>query len=205
MHNIDRTYPYRDPPLTPAGHQATEQITLPTTPDLILISPMTRTIQTAINAFPFITLSASATKAHVQIWPELREAHDAICNKGLPRAEIEAKFPQLNFSACHEEWDYPAHSVEGATARAERVRERLMELSKVYNNIALITHRGFIAFLVQGERFDVCEMRSYRFGTDDEVEGNETLRFGANIDTMTRQDFGPTVLIPLHLHGSSNG
>ncbi|KAI0518299.1 histidine phosphatase superfamily [Xylaria bambusicola] len=193
LHNVDRSYPYRDPPLTDAGHEATQQIKIPAVPDLIVISPMTRTIQTAMNAFPSIASAPNETK--VQIWPDLREAHDAICNKGISRAEISTKFPDLNFSECPEEWDHPPHTIEGATIRAETVRRRLKELSKEYNNIVLITHRGFIAFLVKGDRYDVCESRSYQFGIDEEAEV-DALRFGVNRDTMLRQDFGPTVLVP---------
>lgn len=119
---------------------------------------MTRTIQTALIIFDQ-HLSSSSTNVELQVWPDLRETHDeAICNKGLSRADIAAKFPQFDFSACHEEWDYPPHSSEGAVVRAETVRKRLKELSRSYKNIFLVTHRGFIAFLAKGERFDVCGM-----------------------------------------------
>ncbi|CAN9205308.1 unnamed protein product [Alternaria alternata] len=193
LHNVDRGYPHRDPPLTDAGHEHTKQIEIPAVPDLVVISPMTRTIQTAMNVFP--SLSSAQDKIEVQIWPDLREAHDAICNKGISRAEISAKFPHLNFSECPEEWDHPPHTIEGATIRAEEVRRRLKALPKEYKNVALITHRGFIAFLVKGDRYDVCEIRSYRFGTDEESEA-ESLRYGINVDTKAKQDFGPTVLVP---------
>jgi broad specificity phosphatase PhoE len=116
---------------------------------------MTRTIQTALVAFRPL-LDSSPARVELQVWPDLREAHDAICNKGVSRADIAAKFAQFDFSACHEEWDYPPHSFEDAAARAERVRKRLKDMSRHYKNICLITHRGFIAFLVKGERFDVC-------------------------------------------------
>jgi broad specificity phosphatase PhoE len=118
---------------------------------------MTRTIQTALIVFGR-HLNGSPAKVELQVWPDLREAHDAICNKGLSRADMVVKFPQLDFSACHEEWDYPPHSFEDAAARAEGVRRRLKDLSRSYKNIMLVTHRGFIAFLVKGERFDVCGM-----------------------------------------------
>ncbi|KAF5612091.1 phosphoglycerate mutase [Fusarium subglutinans] len=195
LHNIDRGYPHRDPPLTDQGHETTKQIQIPVIPDLIVISPMTRTIQTAMNFFPSIAGSSASSGTEVQIWPDLREAHDAICNKGISRADISAKFPHLNFSECPQEWDHPPHSIEAATIRAEKVRRRLKELSKVYKNIVLITHRGFIAFLVKGDRYDVCETRSYRFGTDEETE-QDALRFGVNVDTKAQQDFGPTLLVP---------
>ena len=76
--------------------------------------------------------------------------------RGVSRADLAAKFAQFDFSACPEEWDYPPHSFEDAALRAERVRQRLKHLSGCHKNIIFITHRGFIAFLVNGEGFDVC-------------------------------------------------
>ncbi|KAK6354126.1 hypothetical protein TWF730_008546 [Orbilia blumenaviensis] len=202
LHNVERGYPHRDPPLTVAGQEATRLINIPTSPDLIIISPMTRTIQTAINVFPSLLDPAQvSSQVEVQIWPDLRESHDAICNKGLSKAELSTKFPQFNFAECSEEWDYPPHTIEGATIRAEEVRRRLKELSKNYRNIAVVTHRGFIAYLIQGDRFNVCETRSYRFATDEEVKANaKSLRIGVNVDTNETCDFGPTVLIPVEIN-----
>ncbi|KAM0800703.1 histidine phosphatase superfamily [Usnea florida] len=198
LHNIERGYPYRDPPLTPAGFEGTKKIELPSTPDLILISPMTRTIQTALNAFPSLLLLASSSvpsKPDVQIWPDLREAHDAECNKGVSRADMVRKFPQFSFEECEEEWVYPPFCTEDATKRAEGVRRRLKGLEGRYANVVIVTHRRFIAFLVKGGKFDVCERRSYRFRTEKEA-GMEGLRMGVNADTNEVQDFGPTVLVP---------
>ncbi|KAH7313620.1 hypothetical protein B0I35DRAFT_435557 [Stachybotrys elegans] len=121
---------------------------------------MTRIVQTAMIAFGHL-LNSSPARAELQIWPDLREAHDAICNKGVSRADMETRFPHFDFSACPEEWDYPPHSFEDAVLRAERVRQRVKDLSHSYKNIILITHRGFIAFLVQGKRFDVCGKFSF--------------------------------------------
>lgn len=153
--SVNRGYPHRDPPLTEVGSQQASNVRPPAEPDLILVSPMTRTIQTALIVFGPL-LNSSPAKVELQVWPDLRETHDAICNKGVSRADMAAKFAQLDFSACHEEWDYPPHSFEDAAVRAERVRRRLKDLSRSYKNIILITHRGFIAFLIKGERFDVC-------------------------------------------------
>jgi Histidine phosphatase superfamily (branch 1) len=116
---------------------------------------MTRTIQTALLVFNSL-LDSSPPKFEVQVWPGLREAHDANCNKGVGRADLASKFPQLDLSACCNEWDYAPHSLDEATMRAERVRQRLKALSSSFKNIFIITHRGFIAFLVKGDRFDVC-------------------------------------------------
>ncbi|EHK19767.1 uncharacterized protein TRIVIDRAFT_68229 [Trichoderma virens Gv29-8] len=194
LHNVHRGYPHRDPPLTDIGSQQASNVRPPAEPDLILVSPMTRTIQTALIVFSR-HLKTSPTKVELQVWPDLREAHDAVCNRGVSRAEMAAKFPQFDLSACHEEWDYLPHSFEDAVMRAERVRRRLKDLSRSYKNIFLVTHRGFIAFLVKGERFDVCESRSYRFAAENEV--NEQ-RYGINNDTGEEQDFGPNLLLPIY-------
>ncbi|KAJ4854314.1 histidine phosphatase superfamily (branch 1) domain-containing protein [Trichoderma breve] len=202
LHNVDRGYPHRDPALTEVGSQQASKVCLPAQPDLVIVSPMTRTIHTALIIFDQY-LSSSSTNVELQVWPELRETHDeAICNKGLSRAEIAAKFPQFDFSACHEEWDYPPHSSEGAVVRAETVRRRLKELSRSYKNIFLVTHRGFIAFLVKGERFDVCECRSYRFAAEGDVNDQ---RQGINCDTGEKQDFGPSLLWPIILPSHDDG
>lgn len=193
LHNIERGYPHRDPPLTESGQDATKAIKVPVEPGLIIISPMTRTIQTAMNAFPFLQ-GPGPFPVEVQVWPDLREANDAICNKGLSQSEMQAKFPQFDFSQCLEEWNYLPHTIEDATARAETVRQRLKDLSAKYKNIVLVTHRGFIAFLVKGRRFNMCEIRSYRFATDEEMK-NPKAGLGLNCDTLQEQDFGPTMLV----------
>lgn len=198
LHNVERGYPHRDPPLTSAGQEATKAIRIPATPDLIIISPMTRTIQTAMNIFPNI-FDTTPLPVDVQIWPDLRETYEAECNKGLSRKDIATRFPELDFTGCPEEWSHPPHTAAGASLRAESVRRRLKDLSKVYSHIVLITHRGFIGFLVGGDRFEVCESRSYRFAADDE---SVNLELGAYCQTQEATDLGQTVLVPFEASGS---
>jgi broad specificity phosphatase PhoE len=193
LHNVHRDYPDKDPPLTKVGQYTTKHMNLAVQPDLILISPMTRAIQTAQNIFPSLA-GEGPFNTSVQIWPDLREANDAICNKGLSRAGLAAKFPQFDFSECNEEWEYPDHTVPHATARAESVRRRVKDISTTYKSVAIITHRGFKAFLVKGKRFGLSEVRCYRFATAEETQ-NDNFRWGLNCDTLEQQDFGPTVLI----------
>ncbi|ESU08539.1 hypothetical protein FGSG_12234 [Fusarium graminearum PH-1] len=101
--------------------------------------------------------------AEIQVWPDLREAHDATCNKGVARADLAAKFPHLDLSGCPERWDFPSHTPGDATVRAERVRQRVSEIAKAgkYKDIVLVTHRGFAAFMVQGDRFSVCGEKTF--------------------------------------------
>ncbi|UZP40141.1 hypothetical protein NXS19_007957 [Fusarium pseudograminearum] len=196
LHNVQRGYPHRDPPLTDLGTRQARNVqqTLKVKPDLIIVSPMTRTIQTMYIVFRYLLITGDA---EIQVWPDLREAHDATCNKGVARADLAAKFPHLDLSGCPERWDFPSHTPGDATVRAERVRQRVSEIAKAgkYKDIVLVTHRGFAAFMVQGDRFSVCEYRSYRFADTDEIDQDK--RFGLNVDTCVKQDFGPTLLLPL--------
>lgn len=157
--SVNRDFKDRDPCLTETGVEQALGVKLPEKPDLIIVSPMTRTIQTAKLAFRDWFESTP-----IQVWPDLRESQDAICNHGVSRDAMTTKFPDMDFTECPDEWDYAPHSFDDAVARAERVRQRLKAVaaSGVYQNIYLVSHRGFIAFLVQGERFNVCGMKPKR-------------------------------------------
>lgn len=118
---------------------------------------MDRTMETALIILNNLKNdSPGGVQPDYIIWPDLREAHDTECNKGLPRLAMEMKYPQLDFPSCSAEWDYGPHTSEAATNRAEKVRKALRELPAHYKHIAIITHRGFIAYLVPGARFNVC-------------------------------------------------
>ena len=186
LHNVIRPYPHRDPPLTEIGEEAAKHIQV-IKPDLIVISPMTRTIQTAMIAFPSLIGVGVVPQVEVQIWPELRETYDAECCKGLSRAEMAGKFPQFDFVECSEEWDYKSHTVERAIKRAAIVRKRLFQMSGTYMNIAVVSHRGFLEFLVQGDQFGLCESRIYTFRDGE--------RMADNCDSEQLQGFGPSLLI----------
>jgi len=156
LHNVDRNYSEPDPPLTEIGRKQAEALDFSFSPDVIVVSPMIRTLETAYYAL-------HGKPCKILVWPDLREAHDAICNQGSPRITLISRYPDLDFSECSAEWDYEQHTAENAQLRAIRVRSRLERLSKDYKNIIVVTHRGFIANLVPGRRFSNCEVRSYHF------------------------------------------
>lgn len=153
--SVDRDHGQPDPPLTATGFRQAHEVQPPAEADLVVVSPMTRTIQTALIVFDQL-LNRGSASLKLEVWPDLREAHDAICNTGVGRATLAAQFDRLDFSDCPVEWNYPAYSPKDASDRAERVRHRLESLSQLYRNIYVVTHRGFIAFLVKGSKFHVC-------------------------------------------------
>ncbi|KDR68430.1 hypothetical protein GALMADRAFT_146387 [Galerina marginata CBS 339.88] len=202
LHNIDRAYKLRDPPLTDKGLAQAEALSIQLStvlkiqPSAIVTSPMTRTIQTCRTLFPSaFTDGPDARAIPLHIWPDLREAHDANCNKGRSRAEMRALHPDLDFSACHEEWDYPAHSFEDAAIRAEAVRKELMKLPG--SHIVVVGHRGLIAYMVDTKevKFRNCEIRSYRFANAEELENR---RYGVH-ELQCEYDFGPSLLVEVPL------
>ncbi|KAJ3824279.1 phosphoglycerate mutase-like protein [Lentinula raphanica] len=172
---IHKGWPERDPPLTEQGLAEATQVHLAFIPDLIICSPMTRTIQTLyailaklkdLSSTQSGTLNNTSNNVddiHVEIWPELRETHDhAMCNLGRTRAELETSYPSLDFSRCHETWDYPEHTDERAFQRAQGVLEELKARPEC--NVLIVSHRGILGYLFQGgEIFRNCELRSYEF------------------------------------------
>lgn len=193
LHNTHPASPHRDPPLTKSGHYSTKHAHLPASPDLILISPLTRTIQTALNMFPFLSSSSqspssssssstsSTKRIPVHIWPDLRETSPTSpCNQCSPRAHLEATFPQFDFSGCSEDGDYAEEEESGVGQRAERVRRRVGEMveREGYENVFLVTHRGFKEGLVGGRRFGLAEVRSYRVEGEGEGERRWVLDTG---------------------------
>ncbi|KAF8810960.1 phosphoglycerate mutase-like protein, partial [Phlegmacium glaucopus] len=152
IHNVQRGYPKRDPPLTAHGFSEAATMVLPFKPDLIISSPMSRAIQTAQIAFCHILQGPAAVP--LTIWPDLREAHDAICNKGVPRSALIEIFPNLDFSLCMEEWDYEPHSDGTALEQAERVKAALWKCDE--KDIVIVSHQEFILYLVGGPQFTNC-------------------------------------------------
>ncbi|THU77192.1 phosphoglycerate mutase-like protein [Dendrothele bispora CBS 962.96] len=162
IHNVQRGWPERDPPLTELGLEQARKVSLTFKPDLVICSPMTRTIQTMYAVLS--TLENSGIDIPKEIWPNLREAHDAICNKGVSRAIIAAAYPTLDFSRCNVEWDYEEHSDEAATLRAKEVLDEVRRRPE--KDILLVGHRAFLAYLVGDERFLNCELRTYELNDE---------------------------------------
>jgi broad specificity phosphatase PhoE len=69
--------------------------------ELILSSPLRRTIQTALLAFP-----SGDKNLQVIAWPEVQEASDLICDNGRGLLDIKAEFEDLpvDFSLVEPGW-----------------------------------------------------------------------------------------------------
>ncbi|CAN8106498.1 unnamed protein product [Discula destructiva] len=162
--NMIAGFPCRDPILTERGFRQASEVLLSHTPDLIVVSPLTRTLQTAITAFD---LDRRVPTIPVQVWPDLRECGDRPFNMCRPRDQLAERYPHFDFNECKEHGVYD-QSHSGRT-RAKRVRRRLMALSREggYRHIVVVSHSGFIRRLNGGLRgYKNCECWTYRVGVD---------------------------------------
>ncbi|KAF7537356.1 hypothetical protein G7Z17_g12870 [Cylindrodendrum hubeiense] len=166
----------------------------PNKPDLLILSSTTRSRESTWCVLRSLHCNSLApVKTDIEVWSDLQEAHDTVCDEGLVPDDSSVKFPRIDPTASDGGWEYVTYGSGDATARAERVRQRVKRLSGSYRNIFLITHGSFITFLVKGEKFEIDEWRSYRFASEWEVE---EARHDFNCDTYVEQDYGPTLLLP---------
>ncbi|KAK0704636.1 phosphoglycerate mutase family protein [Lasiosphaeris hirsuta] len=166
-HNVTKDFTLRDPGLTPLGH--TQAAALATTfPALdtvavILASPLTRTIETALAAFG--GLLADPEDVRVILDPNLQERSDLPCDTGSAPADLSARFPALDFGDLGDEW-YRKEGVYTAddaavAARAAAVRGILCELAGALGDaegrrdVAVVTHGVFMKFLAGDQGIDL--------------------------------------------------
>jgi broad specificity phosphatase PhoE len=129
-----------DPRLTELGHtqamEAAEQLAGQGI-ERIIVSPYTRTLQTARPVVAALGLTAT-------IDPIVRERYAFACDIGSPRRELERDWPDHDFGLIEDVWwpseEEPETSVVG---RAARFR---LDLSRRHDwaNTLVISHWGFI-------------------------------------------------------------
>lgn len=169
---------------------------------------MTRTIETA-QIFLEPIGKREAAQVPIMVWPDLREAHDAECNKGLARAEMQLKHPLLDFLRCAEAWDYEEQFDRGCNGACRRSEE---ENKGPYCNIsAYCADHSSGVYRLPCSRQQVsklwfvltahasststkfrAEARSYHFARTSDVDD---LRLSINVDTDAIQDFRPSLLV----------
>ncbi|OQE10622.1 hypothetical protein PENFLA_c085G10382 [Penicillium flavigenum] len=151
VHNLSQAnHHLPDPELTPLGEEQARALgtRFPELGniELILSSPLRRTIQTALLAFP-----SRDKNLQVIAWPELQEASDLVCDTGRDLVEIKAEFEDLpvDFTLVEPGW----HIKQGKWApvadrlleRAQLVRLWLSQRSE--KEIVVVSHGCFLHFL----------------------------------------------------------
>lgn len=170
------TTPWSDPmlfdaPLTPYGAEQAKALRLQVSTlgvELVVTSPLTRAIQTAMLAF------ADSGAAPIVVEALLRERLEASCDIGRPPRALAPEFPALSFDHLPDDWwlgdggsdnrtsDPPTIVVEPDKAFADRVDAFVRWLeSRHESRLAVVGHGAFFRALT-GERFGNGQLRTAR-------------------------------------------
>ncbi|GBR07095.1 phosphoglycerate mutase [Acetobacter oeni LMG 21952] len=129
-----------DPPLSAHGHTQAEglvQALAGQTIQRIIVSPFTRTLQTAAPV-------ARALGLRPSVHPLIRERAAFSCDVGSPPAQLALAWPELDFSGLEETWwTTGIESPENVEERA-RIFRAEMSASPHWRNTLVVSHWGFL-------------------------------------------------------------
>ncbi|KAL2148990.1 hypothetical protein VTH82DRAFT_1676 [Thermothelomyces myriococcoides] len=183
LHNVDRDYNIHDPVLSSLGREQCAQLKehlLPRIPKdldvgLIIVSPMIRTIETALLAFGDLIDRGVPIVAHAG-WQEISLQP---CDIGTPLPELAARFPQVDFSqvnplfpdktspAAAERYGFTRQAVVG------RGRAVLRELrARPEKAVVVVSHSGFLRVGVTGCYFMNADYRIFDFVDDNDIDAS---------------------------------
>ncbi|KAL2178365.1 histidine phosphatase superfamily [Thermothelomyces heterothallicus CBS 202.75] len=188
LHNVDNNI--HDPVLSTLGRQQCAQLKehlasrIPRDLDvgLIIVSPMIRTIETALLAFGELIDRGIPIVAHAG-W---QENSLQPCDIGTPLPELAARFPQVDFSRVDplypDKTSAAAAPPYGFTRQAVvgRGRAVLRELrTRPEKAVLVVSHSGFLRVGVTGCYFMNADYRVFEF--EDAGEGEEEVEGGLRL------------------------
>jgi broad specificity phosphatase PhoE len=192
VHNVDKDFSRIDPQLTSLGKEQASALSksFPHLKDvgLIISSPLSRTIQTTLLAFPGVLDkkyygigSEQGVEGGVDLVldPYLQERSALGCDTGSEREVLEGEFPGLHeeITGLEEGWTKKGgiFGVDDETVerRAQKVRDtlrrRILELEKrERRDIIVVTHGVFMKFLSEDKEIDLPKAgwKTYTVETD---------------------------------------
>ena len=153
-HNIDHCNKHPDAPLTGHGRLQAQKINCSISecisPDLILFSPLRRTVETLLESYAHM-----CQQGNTQCLPiaDLQEnwngEHGFDCDTGSPPAMLSEQFPMFNFSSLPENWMIAdSHLPQSEKIRVRHERVRLWLSSRPERVILIVAHHGTIKGLL---------------------------------------------------------
>jgi len=199
IHNITKNYTTHDPPLTDHGittqcdalSQALQNHPLASKIDLIVTSPLTRTLQTTQSALSFLISRG------VPVIPlaELQETTTNPIDCGRPLAELTPDFPSPPFNWTHMSPLFPsktgpfAFSPPSLLSRGAATRAWLR--ARPEQVIAVVSHAGFMRIGLCNCKFGNADFRVFGFGEGGAlVEWEETRERGGGLGGSEGGFFG---------------
>ncbi|KJR84744.1 phosphoglycerate mutase [Sporothrix schenckii 1099-18] len=162
-----------DPSLSELGFEQCKKLrevlrtTLPgrLDPDLVLVSPMTRTLQTAMASLDWLQANGVPFEAHAG-W---QETTDHPCDVGSEIDQVAQQFPQVDFS--HVDPIFPekttpqallyAYNRQALVTRAQTVLAELY--ARPEKVVAVVSHSAFLSKAVSGSLYANADFRIFSF------------------------------------------
>lgn len=136
--------------------------------DLLVVSPMRRTIQTAMLAFGewLAARAAAGSPLRICLAPDIQETGDVACDCGSPasalRDEFGAEYPFLPFDTLPEDWcEKIGPYVHTGEALAARYRKFTCWLRRQPEHNVLVVGHHNVYLGMLGVSFINCEVRAY--------------------------------------------
>ncbi|KUJ11205.1 phosphoglycerate mutase-like protein [Mollisia scopiformis] len=203
LHNITKDYMIRDPPLTddglkiqcPALSTALQALPLAQEIELIVVSPMRRTLQTTEASLGWLLNRGFPAVARAE-WQENTVNNIDI---GRPISELVKEYPRIDFSGVDRV--FPAKeglyefSLESLTERGVVARKWLKERKEKV--IAVVSHDGFMRVGISHRKFGNADYRIFEF--EEDVNGRDGLKLvewdltennGGGLGTSPKGTFG---------------
>ncbi|EMR80816.1 putative phosphoglycerate mutase protein [Botrytis cinerea BcDW1] len=209
LHNVSNkahNYELHDPALTGLGFgtQCDElashlenEVPLAREIDLIVVSPMRRTLQTAQQVLGWLMKGG----VPVILRPEWQESSNKPCDTGTPIEIMEKEWPQFDWSAVDPL--FPAksglyeYSKDALTRRGVAARKWLQQRPEKV--IAVVSHAAFLRTCVSFRQYANADYRIFDFADDDRQESAElverevTESNGGGLGKSAKGVFGMTI------------
>ncbi|CZS94528.1 uncharacterized protein RAG0_04475 [Rhynchosporium agropyri] len=170
-------YTIPDPPLTELGFgeqcdalakHLENELPLAQEIELIVVSPMRRTLQTAQQGLGWLMKRG----VPVILKAEFQENSAKPCDTGSSISEMAKEWPQFDWSTVDPK--FPTNdgiyecTREGLTARGKAARNFLR--NRPEKVIAVVSHAGFLRTSVCSRRFENADFRIFDFGKEEEAD-----------------------------------
>tara|TARA_B110000008_G_scaffold279722_1_gene328204 strand:+ start:843 stop:1436 length:594 start_codon:yes stop_codon:yes gene_type:complete len=119
--------------------------------DLVLVSPLSRTLQTAVSIFGESIFYKSKIRA-LDCLMEYPQGGSELCNKRKNREILERNYPTVEFThIAHDKviWNDEAETIQDLKDRIEKMVEFIK--NRPETNIAVVSHSSFLSQHLYGE------------------------------------------------------